>query len=186
MTVHLKRYLRADWCHWKEKPGFRPFWVGEVLRRVSEKIVMAVMKENVIQASSSNQMCSGQDKGCSVAIHSMRQLFDDEGTEAVLLVDADNAFNRIKRKALLRNINMLYPIFGRYLNNCYRIRFRLFVIGGFVERRNDSKGPYRDGNLSDWNHTPCQHHTGVNHSNEYGSIRSQYHSSHITEVMAHR
>ena len=131
-------------------------------------------------------MCSGQDKGCSVAIHSMRKLFDDEGTEAVLLVDADNAFNRINSKALLRNINMLYPIFGRYLNNCYPIPFRLFVIGGFVERRNDSKGPYRDGNLSDWNHTPCQHYTGVNHSNEYGSIRCQYHSSHITEVMAHR
>ena len=99
---------------------------------------MAVMKENVIQAISSNQMCSGQDKGCSAAIHSMRQSFDDE---AVLLVDADNAFNRINSKALLRNINMLYPIFGRYLNNCYRIPFRLFVIGRFVERGNDSKDP---------------------------------------------
>ena len=35
-----------------------------------------------------------------------------EDTEAVLLVDADNAFNRIKCQAALHNINILCPSFS--------------------------------------------------------------------------
>ena len=75
-------------------------------------------------------MCSGQEAGCEAAIHSMRELFEDQESEAVLLVDAANAFNNINRKALIRNIEVLCPIFGRYVKNCYQVPVRLFVIGG--------------------------------------------------------
>ena len=75
-------------------------------------------------------MCPGQEAGCEAAIHSMRELFEDQESEEVLLVDAANAFNNINRKALIRNIEVLCPIFGRYVKNCYKIPVRLFVIGG--------------------------------------------------------
>ena len=91
---------------------------------------MSVVKEDVIDSSSSVQMCSGQEAGCEAVIHSMRELFEDQESEAVRLVDAANAFNNINRKALIRNIEVLCPIFGRYVKNCYKIPVRLFVIGG--------------------------------------------------------
>ena len=38
------------------------------------------------------QVCSGQQGGCEAAIHAIRHVFSEPNTEAVLLVDATNAF----------------------------------------------------------------------------------------------
>ena len=113
-----------------KQPGLQPIGVGEVLRQITAKIVMSVVKEDVIDSSSSVQMCLGQEAGREAAIHSMRELFEDQESEAVLLVDAANTFNNINRKALIRNIEVLCPIFGRYVKNCYQVPVRMFVIGG--------------------------------------------------------
>ncbi len=60
----------------------------------------------------------------------MRKAFESEGAEAVILVDAANAFNNINRKALLHNVQIMCPVFSNYVVNCYRVPARLFVIGG--------------------------------------------------------
>ena len=75
-------------------------------------------------------MCAGHESGSEAAIHAMRDMFEQDETEAVLLVDAANAFNSINRKALLHNIKILCPILSCYVNNCYNIPTRLFIIGG--------------------------------------------------------
>jgi len=36
--------------------------------------------------------------GCEAAIHDMRTLYENEETDAVLLIDAANAFNSINRR----------------------------------------------------------------------------------------
>ena len=98
---------------------------------------MVVVKEDVIASGSRVQMCSGQKGGSEAAIHAMRSVFENETAEAVILVDAANAFNNINRKALLHNVQVLCPIFSRYVNNYYRSPARLFVIGGVELKSNE-------------------------------------------------
>ena len=76
-------------------------------------------------------MFSGQTSGSEAAIHAMRDVFEEQEPEAVLLVDAANAFNNINRQAFLHNISILCPNFEKYANNCYKIPSGLFVIGCF-------------------------------------------------------
>ena len=113
-----------------KNPGLRPIGVGEVLRRIVGKIVMNISKNDVIKSVGSLQVCAGQISGVEAAIHSMHDVYDLEETEAVLLIDAENAFNLINRKVMLHNISILCPIIATFVNNCYAVPARLFVIGG--------------------------------------------------------
>ena len=61
----------------------------------------------------------------------MRSFFEDMSSEAVLLLDAENAFNRVNRKAALWNIQFVCPILKYTLINTYRVPARIFVLGGF-------------------------------------------------------
>ena len=113
-----------------KNPGLRPIGVGEVLRPIVSKIVMNISKNYLIKSVGSLQVCAGQNSGVESAIHSMHDVYDLEETEAVLLIDAENAFNLINRKVMLHNISILCPIIATFVNNCYAVPARLFVIGG--------------------------------------------------------
>lgn len=112
-----------------KKPGLRPIGVGEVIRRIAGKIVMSVTREDVVKASSKVQMC-GRKAGSEAAIHAMKHMFENEISEAVLLVDAANAFNNVNRQVLLHNISISCPTISTFIKNCYATSARLFVIGG--------------------------------------------------------
>ena len=62
--------------------------------------------------------------------HAMKEIMSPEETEAVLLVDANNAFNTINRQAALQNIGVICPAISTVLNNTYQIPVTLFVTGG--------------------------------------------------------
>ena len=83
------------------KPGVRPIGDGGVLRRLKGKLVVGVIKEDIITAVGPLQTCSGLKADIESAIHAMRKVSEDDDTEAILLVDAENAFNNLNRKALL-------------------------------------------------------------------------------------
>lgn len=83
------------------KPGVRPIGDGEVLRRLIGKPVVGVIKGDIITAAGPLQTCSGLKADIESAIHSMREVSEDDDTEPILLVDAENAFNNLNRKALL-------------------------------------------------------------------------------------
>ena len=57
----------------------------------------------------------------------MRTLFSDELTEAVLLIDASNAFNCMNRELALNNIQIICPEIATYLINTYRSPANLIV-----------------------------------------------------------
>ena len=59
----------------------------------------------------------------------MRNIFEDGDTEAILLVDANNAFNNLNRKAALQNIRQLCPPFYQYLYNTYQTPAKLVIHG---------------------------------------------------------
>ena len=60
----------------------------------------------------------------------MRDIFENEDTEAALLTDAENAFSSINRKVMLHNLNFICPIITTYVTNCYITPARLFIIDG--------------------------------------------------------
>jgi len=69
----------------KGEGAVRPIGVGEVIRRILGKCVMKVLKQDVIDASGSLQVCAGQKCGSEAAIHAMHSIFEADDTDAVLL-----------------------------------------------------------------------------------------------------
>ena len=95
-------------------PGVRPIGIGEMLKRLIGKLLIHVVKKDITDAAGPLQTCSGLKAGIEAAIHAMRGKFGDDESEGILLVDAENAFNKLNRKTALQNIKVLCPPFYRY------------------------------------------------------------------------
>ena len=130
MTSSLEAFLACRLLPLDKNQGLRLIGVGEVLRRIAGKVIMNVIKGDIQEAAGSIQVCAGQQGGCEAPIHAMRSIYEDTETDAVLLIDAANAFNAINREAVLENIRRLCPIAYVYAYNCYAAQARLFVICG--------------------------------------------------------
>ena len=87
-----------------KNPGVRPIGVCEVVRRIISKAILFVIKGDIQDAAGSRQLCGGLIAGIEAAVHSVRKLFDNDTTEAILFVDANNAFNSLNRANALMNI----------------------------------------------------------------------------------
>ena len=112
-----------------KNPGVRPIGICEVIRRIIGKAVLGVIGDDIRQATGCAQLCAGQPGGIEAAIHAMRESYQDDDTEAVLMVDASNAFNCLNRQAALHNIEQLCPPFATILRNTYGSSSNLFVGG---------------------------------------------------------
>ena len=73
------------------------------------------------------QLCAGQCAGCEAAVPAIREIFADEGTEGILLVDASNAFNFLNRHAVLLNMFHLCAPLVTILTNTYQSASYLFI-----------------------------------------------------------
>ena len=113
-----------------KNPGVRPIGVGEVLRRIVGKMIAWSLTDEIQNAAGPLQVSSGLKGGAEAAIHAMRCIFEAVSTDAVILVDASNAFNSLNRQAALHNIQYTCPPFALSLINTYRYPSRLFVSGG--------------------------------------------------------
>ena len=131
----FEAFLACRFIPLDENPGLRPIGVGEVLRRIAGKVVMKVVKEDIKKAAGCLQLCVGQEAGCEAAIHAMHKIFESNETVAILIVDAENAFNSINCIALLHNIEYLCPAIATFLYNCYAISPRLFIGGKELRSR---------------------------------------------------
>ena len=60
----------------------------------------------------------------------MRERFENDNSDAALLIDAPNAFNSLKRAATLHNVRVLCPSIATYAINTYWEPARLFIVGG--------------------------------------------------------
>ena len=109
--------------------AIRPIGIGEALRRIVGKTVMSFLKPDMIEAAGPLQTCSGLPGGTEAAVHAMRESFERESTEAMIVVDAENAFNSLNRHASLLNTGVICPEFSKYLTNTYRQPSKLFVNG---------------------------------------------------------
>ena len=100
------------------------------MRRIIGKAIVTEIRPEIIDCAGSVQVCAGQKAGCEAAAHAMNDIFQEAETDAVLFIDASNAFNSINRKALIHNIQHLCPAMAMYLKNCYGYPSRLFIAGG--------------------------------------------------------
>ena len=69
--------------------------------------------------------------GAEDAVHGMREIFEKEETDAVPLIHASNAFNRLNRKVAMR---ITCPKVSLYIINMYRHPSRLFINDGAIPR----------------------------------------------------
>ena len=118
------RLIALDKC-----PGVRPIGIGEIVRRIIGKAIVTTITEDIQEAAGPLQVCAGHISGCEAAVHAMRQVYESQQTEAVILVDASNAFNALNRNAALRNIQHLCPSLSKILINTYRDDTQLFIDG---------------------------------------------------------
>ena len=125
----LKALLACRLIPLNKQPGIRPIGVCEVVRRILGKAIMGVVADDVRLAAGPLQLCCGQDAGCEAAVHAMRTAFEADSTDAILLIDASNAFNNLNRKVALYNVRYTCPAIAKILINCYRMSSYLFVGG---------------------------------------------------------
>ena len=69
---HLEAFLACRLLPLDKQPGVRPIGIGEILRRVIGKIVMKLLKRDVLKATVSLQFCAGQNAGSEVSGYSCR------------------------------------------------------------------------------------------------------------------
>ena len=62
----------------------------------------------------------------------MRQVFEALNTDAIILVDASNAFNSLDRQTALQNIHHLCPALSKVLVNTYREDIQLLIKGEVI------------------------------------------------------
>ena len=130
-STNIEAYIACRLIPLQKAPsGIRPIGIGEVLRRIIGKAIVTEIRPEIIDCAGSVQVCAGQKAGCEAAAHAMNDIFQEAETDAVLFIDASNAFNSINRKALIHNIQHLCPAMAMYLKNCYGYPSRLFIAGG--------------------------------------------------------
>ena len=125
----LEVFLACRLIPLDKNSGLYPIGVGEILRRIARKVVVSSIFNDIVDSVGSLQVCAGHEAGCKALIHAMNNIFQDKQTEAVLLVDAANAFNAVNRKAFLHNINIICPLIATLVHNCYSKPSQLLVIG---------------------------------------------------------
>ena len=131
-TLHpltLEAYVSCRLIPLDKNPDVRPIAVREILRRIMSKYTGWVLKEDIRFAAGPLQTATGLQSGAETAIHSMRCMFEDNRTDAVILVDARNAFNSLNHQAALRNIQVIYPQIATILVNTYRRSAHLIILG---------------------------------------------------------
>jgi len=126
----LEAYTTCNLIPLNKNPGVRPIGVGEILRRIIGKAIRWTLKQDIQQAAGPLQVATGLESGEEAAIHAMREIFEDDDCEAVILVDASNAFNALNRQTTLHNIQYICPAFAIILINTYRQPSRLIISNG--------------------------------------------------------
>ena len=96
-------------------PGLRPIGVGEVLRGIAGKVLMKTLKKDVMYDAGSLQVFAGQENGAGATFRAMYNIYNNKHSKAVLLIEAENAFNSINRNVMIRNIFVVCPAISTYV-----------------------------------------------------------------------
>ena len=110
----------------KGNGDIRPIGVVEVIRRIIGKCVTKVVKQDILESSGSLQVFAGHKSGSAAAVHTMNSLFQYKEIDAVLVVDASNAFNSLNRASQYQDCLSS----GSYICNQYLPSISATINGG--------------------------------------------------------
>ena len=136
-TQTIKVFFSCKLIPLDKNYGLRPIGVGGVLRRIAGKVIVSVLKNDIIDSTGSLQVCASQEAGIEAAVYSLNLLHNDENTDAELLVDDNNAFNSLPCEVFLHNISYICPAISIFVKNCYNSPSRLFIIRGKELKSNE-------------------------------------------------
>ena len=105
----LEAYVSCRVIPLDKNPDVGSIGVGEVLCEIVGKCIGWMLKEDIQLAAGPLQIATGLQSGAEAAIRSMRCMFQDDQTDAVIFVDARNALNSLNRQAALHNIQIICP-----------------------------------------------------------------------------
>ena len=132
------RLIALDKC-----PGVRPIGIGDMARRIMAKAVLQIVKGDIQEVTGAKQLCAGHIAGVETAIHAVHDSFEHE---AVITIDASNAFNSLNRKVALHNVQFTCPELSKILLNTYGAPCDLFIDGETIQ------------SLEGTTQTPCDAH----------------------------
>ena len=116
------RLIALDKC-----PGVRPISVGECLRRLIGKAVVQCTKMDILHVIGDQQLCVSHMAVCGAAIHTLTDIFENNKCEAIVFVDASNAFNFMNHQVVLQNIQKILPLLAPVIINIYHTPSSLFI-----------------------------------------------------------
>ena len=129
-SAFLEAFLACRLIPLDKIPGLRPIDIGEALRRIAVKVVVTHFRTETVTSVGSLKVCAGKEAGFEFVIHAMQAIYEDETCEAILLVDASNAFNSINRNVFLHIVIIVCPAIAIYVKNCYSLHSQFFIIWG--------------------------------------------------------
>ena len=91
---------------------------------------MTNFRRNILESAGSLQLRAGQRAGCEATAHALSSIFSQHGSDAILLVDADNGFNWLKRIVTLHNIRIICLVIATYIINLHSQEVRFFISQG--------------------------------------------------------
>ena len=106
----------------KADGGVRPIAVGETLRRLVAAIALSRITEKVKQHVGPHQVGVCTKGGAEATIHAVRDLVNQLGHKpdvALLQIDLNNAFNRVSRRAFIRETTKHFPELTPWVTYCY-------------------------------------------------------------------
>ena len=91
----------------------------ELNRKIIGGTITKCLKNELMSLGSNYQLCLGQNFGIESAIHALRGQYSKNSADAVLPIDAKNAFNSPNWKLVLKNIENTCPYFLTAIKNLY-------------------------------------------------------------------
>ena len=139
-----------------KNPGVTTIGIGEVMRRIIGRTITKCLKNELMSVGSNYQFCLGQKCGIEYAIHTLRDQYSKTSADAVLLVDAENAFNSLNRKLALKNVKNTCPSLLTATKNSYSNPSKLFVNkkNHLLSRRNNPGGSTSNGHVMSSHNIP--------------------------------
>lgn len=91
----------------------------EFLTRIAVKVIVSVLKNEIMDCIYSLQVCEGQEAGKEAPVHSVNSVYNSVNNNTVLLVHASNAFNSLNREVFFHNILYIFRAIFVFVENFY-------------------------------------------------------------------